>query len=538
VSLDNGNAGDRLNNLFAAMLEDLNEKESTNPARDYAIQRQVQRMRKRAKFDDGDLHLRAVAGFTSCNSLVGDTGVTLSEALIVEAARYIEYVLERFTTAFDESNIQQSLDPTYLNDTWKYGPGASNGIKGSHAAEKIVQSMTCTVLCKPFVLTLRKHNAYFQLFDERNGNDGTTVVRGSRLATVPKNETTRRTIAIEPSGNMAMQLAAGTYIEGALRKIGLDIRDQQPKNKLMAQRGSIDGSIATIDLKSASDMFQLYLIRRLWPKRWYKLLTALRSEEIDIGDGTWIKMNMISTMGNGFTFPLMTMTIVALIYAYRRLNGGPNLFIDWSDTCVFGDDIIIPVSEYEGIVNTLSEAGLIVNLDKSFSSGPFRESCGGDYYEGVDVTPFYVSSLDSDAAVYVAINQVLSWGGRHNCLLLRSLLYLKSLIKGKVHLVPEWCNPDQGVRTAAVPRKYSYLQPIVDRKRHKSDVFDVPLAVGGYIIAGEPDNFYAPRLFKTRWRVRHSRLPNGYLDGADPVSRTAPVTDFVSSYTFLFLKDG
>lgn len=524
-----GNAGDRLNSLFAVMLEDLNDKKTEDACKAFAVSRQVQRMRKRASFDNGELHLRAVADFTSCNSMVGDIGVTLSEDLIVEASRYIEHVLERFTTSLDESNIQQSLDPHYLLDTWRFGPGASNGVRGTHTAEKIGQPMSCTVLCKPFVTTLRRTNAYFQLFDERNGIDGTTVVKGSRLATVPKNETTRRTIAIEPSGNMALQLAAGTYIEKALAMVGLDIRCQQPKNKLMARRGSIDGSVATIDLKSASDMFKPYLIRRLWPKRWYRLLTALRSEYIDIGDGEWVKLNMISTMGNGFTFPLMTMTIVSLIYAYRRLNGGPNLFIDWGNTCVFGDDIIIPTREYDDVVRVLSMAGLIVNLDKSYSSGPFRESCGGDYFEGYDVTPFYVKSLDNDAAVYVAINQVFEWCGKHGLLLHRTLLFLRSLIRGKVHLVPEWHNPDQGVLTSLVPARYTYLNRVQERRTSKAGLFDVPLAVGGYIVPGELDNFYTPRLFKTKWSVKKSRLPNGYLDGADPTKRSAPVTDFVAA---------
>jgi len=516
------------------MLEDLNDKTTKDAGKAYAIARQVQRMRKRAKFDDGSLRPKAIADFISLNHMVGSTRVQLSDEIVAEASRYIEFVLERFTTSLDESNIQQTLDPTFLNDNWKFGPGASNGIQGSHAAEKIVQKMTCTILCKPFVTTLRQHNTYFQLFDERNGNDGTAAVRGSRLATVLKNETTHRTIAIEPSGNMAMQLAAGTYIECALRTVGLDIRNQQPKNKLMALRGSSDNSLATIDLKSASDMFTPYLIRRLWPKRWYRLLTAIRSEEIDVGGGQWEKLNMISTMGNGFTFPLMTMTIVSLIYAYRRLNNGPNLFVDWTNTCVFGDDIIIPVEEYDGVTSVLSMAGLVVNHDKSFHSGPFRESCGGDYFNGYDVTPFYVSRLDSDASCFVAINQILEWGGKHNLLLHRSLAFVRSLVRGKLHLVPEWYNPDQGILTRGVERRFTYLEPLVERRKCKSTIFDVPLAIGGYINAGEPDNFYTPRLFKTRWRVRKSRLPNGYLDGGCPVKRADAVSSFVDSYSFMF----
>lgn len=535
--LQKENADDRLNGLFAVMLEELNDVKTTDAGKAFAIQRQVQRMRKRAKFDNGELRPKAIADFVSLNTMVGSVRVQLSDEVIVEAARYIEHVLERFTTSLDSSHIQQTLDPAFLQDNWRYGPGASNGIKGTHAAEKIVQGMSCTLLSKPLVVALRRFNTYFQLFDERNGNDGTTVVKGSRLTTVPKNETTHRTIAIEPSGNMALQLAAGRYIEKALCMVGLDIRSQQPKNKLMALRGSIDGSVATIDLKSASDMFTPYLIRKLWPPRWYRLFTAIRSEFIDVGDGRWEKLNMISTMGNGFTFPLMTMSLVALIYAFRRLRGGPNLFVDWSSTCVYGDDIILPSCEYEGFTSVLSMAGLIVNHDKSYHSGPFRESCGGDYYLGYDVTPFYISSLDNDAACFVAINQIMEWGGRHNVLLHRSLAYIRSKIRGKIHLVPEWYNPDQGVLTARVERRFTYLEPIAERRACKSTIFDMPLAIGGYLVADGPDHFYTPRLFKTRWRVRKSRLPKGYLDGGCPIKRTSAVTTFVESYSFLFEID-
>ena len=39
---------------------------------------------------------------------------------------------------------------------------------------------------------------------------------------------------------------------------------------------------------------------------------------------------------------------------------------------------------------TLEAFGLLVNKKKSFSKGNFRESCGGDYFMGTDVTPVYM----------------------------------------------------------------------------------------------------------------------------------------------------
>jgi hypothetical protein len=339
------------------------------------------------------------------------------------------------------------------------------------------------------------------------------------------------------------------YLEGALRHIGLDIRNQQQKNIAMAKRGSQDGSIATLDLKSASDMISVDLVRALLPCAWFDLLIKLRSPTITVpSDGKagnedrQVELNMISTMGNGFTFPLMTLILVALIYGYRCTRGGPSLYIDWSNTCVFGDDIIIPTHEYSGFVDVLTKAGLIVNYDKSYSAGSFRESCGGDFLNGVDVTPFYVKSLVAEPDVYVVINQVLAWGEREKLHLHRTLTLLRSFIHGKPHLVPEWLNPDQGILTSGCPRRYTYLSKVQEKCQlsKEAEHFSVPLAVGGYIegnfssvtdkvtgrgyrvLVGD-EQFFLPRSAKLpRVKVRRSRLPTGYLDGWDPGYRSQP----------------
>jgi len=465
---------------------------------------------------------------------------TLDPRIIANARYFITNVLERFTTSFDELAIQQPLEMSYLYSNWRFGPGASNGVKGTHTAEKISQAMTCTALCEPLVLKLRSLNPYFVASDGAYGVSGTMQVEGSRLTTVPKNEETERTIAIEPSGNMCLQLAAGMYLEGALRHIGLDIRNQQQKNIAMAKRGSISGEIATLDLKAASDMISIDLVRALMPSAWFDLLMKLRSPVITVPSdgkagsvGTQVELNMISTMGNGFTFPLMTFIIVALIYGFRCTRGGPNLYIDWSNTCVFGDDIIIPVGEYSGFVDVLTKAGLVVNNDKSFCEGSFRESCGGDFLNGVDITPFYVKSLAMEQDVYVAINQALEWSARNNVQLHKTLALLRSYLNGKPHLVPEWMNPDQGVLTSGCPRRYTYLSLSQNQIKlpERSLRFAMPLAVGGYVTSVGDELFYLPRSNKPpRVSVRRSRLPRGYLDGWDPSYRSQPVTSFVAAY--------
>jgi len=172
-------------------------------------------------------------------------------------------------------------------------------------------------------------------------NTPTLIVDGSTLSTVPKNDKTDRTTATEPSGNMCLQLAVGSYIESVLRSIGLDIRTQEGKNKILAKLGSIFGHLVTIDLKSASDSILIELCRKLLPRQLFSFMLRIRSPETCLPDGEVVKLHMMSTMGNGFTFPMMTLLLVALIYAVRLRRNGPTNYIDWKTCGVYGDDIIV-----------------------------------------------------------------------------------------------------------------------------------------------------------------------------------------------------
>jgi len=318
---------------------------------------------------------------------------------------------------FDDAAPQQCLDMRLLYDSWRLGPGSSNGISGTHFADKIVQDWTCTRRALPFVRQLRRLVPRLRLYDELNGS-GITVIEGSRVITVPKNEDTDRTIAIEPIGNMALQLAAGVYIESALSHLGLHLATQQFVNRELTKVGSSCGKYATLDLKSASDLITPDLIRLLWPPEWFELLSVLRSSNCQLeGSNDWTVLFMMSTMGNGFTFPMMTMTLLALVYAaLRSVDKSCKRNKIPSGVGVFGDDIICPTLHVEVVLEVLGGAGLSVNFDKSHykKDDLFRESCGLDMYNGYDVTPFYVKSLANNAEIYVAINQLLAWSARHD----------------------------------------------------------------------------------------------------------------------------
>jgi len=518
---------DILDGFFKTLEDELSSSRSPTLAGQFAIERLRTRARKRADYVDNSLSDRAMVDFIAINESVKSIRIDRTDPVIRDAKHFITYVLERYTSSLYPEEVQNPLVLDFLWDHWRFGPGASNGIRGTHTADKISQPMTCTKLSEPFVRKLRSQNPYFACKDAHSER-GILVVNGSRLSTVPKNRDTMRTIAIEPSGSMALQLAAGMYLEGSLRSIGLDIRSQQPINQALAKRGSISGDLATIDLKSASDMISVDLVRSLFPDSWFRLLCHLRSSEIEVPGHGQKQLYMISTMGNGFTFPLMTLVIAALIYGFRAQRRGPTLFIDWSSTAVFGDDIIIPSDEYVGFVDVLGKAGLIVNHDKSYSAGPFRESCGGDYFEGYDVTPFYVRSLRGIHNTYVALNQLLEWCGKHKLCLPRSFRYLLARLGGNVRLVPEWCGDFQGLRTAQCPTHYTYLSIQVHKKKLLDDFFVMPLACGGYIESSGSHVIYTPRPKSIKCVVRKSRLPRGYLDGRDPLTRSWSASRWIS----------
>jgi hypothetical protein len=54
---------------------------------------------------------------------------------------------------------------------------------------------------------------------------------------------------------------------------------------------------------------------------------------------------------------------------------------------VFGDDILVPTAIAPSVMEDLETFGLRVNRLKTFVHGHFRESCGVDAFNGINVTP-------------------------------------------------------------------------------------------------------------------------------------------------------
>lgn len=202
----------------------------------------------------------------------------------------------------------------------------------------------------------------------------TRFVRGSRFSSVPKNNEKRRPINIEPFGNLLVQRRIGNSIRHLLSRKGLDL-DQTAAVHRVRIANLKD---ATLDLSNASDSMSLALVRFLFPKWFVKMLENSRSFLLFGGDGSYHVPRKISSMGNGYTFELMTMVLYALCQTYD------------AHSSVFGDDIIIDCRVADDLQKDLIDVGFRVNVEKSFTEGPFRESCGANFHaqEG------YITSFD------------------------------------------------------------------------------------------------------------------------------------------------
>ena len=278
-----------------------------------------------------------------------------------------------------------------------FGPGASIGVHGNstNLGKKLLSSTwTCTPSALPYALSalardqhiweliIPKHAGYtrfdFGLFREEVTKK-VRLVQHNKIVFVPKTTLVDRTIAVEPLLNGYLQKGVDVFMRQRLKRIGLDLSDQG-KNQELARQGSLPGQsdpFVTIDLSSASDSISTEMLRRLLPYDWFVFLNDLRAKKYTLDDKEYIPYEKFVSMGNGFCFPLETLIFASVCALYSK----PKDFI------VYGDDIIVRQSVSSKVLQTLWWLGFRHNPDKTFLEGPFRESCGADWFEGRDVRP-------------------------------------------------------------------------------------------------------------------------------------------------------
>lgn len=237
--------------------------------------------------------------------------------------------------------------------------------------------------------------------------------RTSILVCVPKKLNKNRTISKEPSTLQFLQQdvfrALDDYFHENLSDY-VDLHDQS-KSRALAQKGSYDGSYATLDLSSASDSVTVALLQFLLGGLQIEYpLMATRSNECYVSatgyQGQSVVLNKYAGMGNGTTFPVEVIAFLVCCGTAVRIATGRKMRA--GDALVYGDDIIIRDDCADVLVDVLEFFGFSVAEHKSFSKRTdgvrhrFRESCGIECLDGEDVTPLrlprrLVSLTNNDA---------------------------------------------------------------------------------------------------------------------------------------------
>lgn len=337
------------------------------------------------------------------------------------------------------------------------------------------------------------------------------VVDYDEICFVLKTAECSRTIAIQPLLNGFVQKGIDLEMRHLLNtRAGIDLRDQSV-NQIMALFGSLgvsglryiprdlrlaldsyrddkppvslilralayartDVSYVTIDLASASDSNAIELVRGLTPPAWFDLfmqtrVPCYRLPEQEVST----PYSKICSMGNGFCFPLETLIFAALVHAVERHCGVP------TDFRVYGDDIVLRQDIALLTVEVLRYAGFRLNLDKSFFHGPFRESCGADWYMGSAVRPVYVDGWVSDLSDAFSL---------HNS------FWVSDVRREGFYKLARATEAITDFIRNAIPQDWRFMRPL----DHPTDTcFNVPLDV---FMTSKHASYHAP---EQRWKWR------------------------------------
>lgn len=384
---------------------------------------------------DKDADRRALAKFLACNLACGEWRLATEkidsklETILGELKRtiYDFWFKDHLTTLCDH--------PYTLLARARLGPGVNRMASGTDFYAKLFSGkLSCSdpSLYRWYRRYIKRFPCWDGAEDFRESQFGPSSVALSKLSFVPKNDQISRCICIEPTLNTFFQLGFADILESRLAsRFGIDLSNQQFKNRDLARLGSITDCLSTIDLSSASDSISMNMLRWLLPADFLSQLVKYRTPAVEIeGVGT-VPLNMISTMGNGYTFPLQTMIFAGVVIACMRFRGLNPFSRASSDELwgVNGDDIACPRSCTADVISTLAFLGFSVNDDKSFTEGPFRESCGSDFFNGVDIRGVYLKDTSSRASLYSAINLLVRFSVRSGIPLTRLISFLYKRVK-------------------------------------------------------------------------------------------------------------
>lgn len=463
---------------------------------------QLQSIFKRHRFEndtysDSELTEKAVSAFEATQHRLRQTDLRTCDAEIARVIRiarnYVAHVLGPYS---DEECRERS----------RFGRKASVGVPAALACEAarwelpISGSQDQINWFDAEMYQIDSVQEYWARQREAGYNGPTyQLTKSLKLTLVPKTFKSLRTIMPNTTIGGYMSYGLGEMMRVRLLRKGYDLRKLQHKHRNLAQIASrSDTGDATCDLSAASDTISVQLIEMLFPQDWFDVLTSSRIGQIELPDGRVVESLTFGTMGIGYTFPMQTLVFLSLLKAIQWVHYPK---YRQRHISVYGDDLIYQSSMHTHVVRIFNKVGFVINIEKSYHDGWFRESCGGDYFRGVDVRPFqpqngsvnFVGTKAYEATLYKTINGLLRrW---HECEIGGTLQYLLSEVESLgvlVKRVPDDFPDDAGVRcpqldthdfmrtTAAAPVKFlghgvyrfSYLRLVPeDRKEERHDPY-------------------------------------------------------------------
>jgi len=336
----------------------------------------------------------AIAKYIECEQIVRESDASIEPDRFDDFLRIGRLLWSGLFSEVDESIYYQNLIP-------QHGPGSTADRLLGNQKWNQIEWPTRLETSFPSWVYLSTNEVNFLDLNPLNYLEPRNE-RPVRVVTVPKTLKTPRIIAIEPTAMQYAQQAVRRAIEEAIRKDDISrwlIRysDQTP-NQRMAERGSRDGKLATLDLSEASDRVSNQHVRGLL-RNFPHLSDAVdssRSRKADVPgyygkSSQTIRLAKFASMGSALCFPFEAIVFATVIFlGIERVLNRPITKKDIKSfegqVRVYGDDIIVPVDYVSSVVRELEAFGFRVNSGKSFWSGKFRESCGKEYYDGEDVS--------------------------------------------------------------------------------------------------------------------------------------------------------
>jgi len=431
---------------------------------------------------------RAMSGFVQCEQDVKDADARL-DPLYMEDFKRVSALL------FGEVFTKMDRDVQFGRLIPKHGPGAvadrlsSNGKWNQRTWTARLQRL---IPAEEFLVANQKPERVMELRKELDILEPGAEMP-VRVITVPKTIKTPRIIAIEPTAMQYVQQALLRSFLSAVKEddflynaVGTD--DQEP-NRVLCREGSLSGDLATLDLSEASDRVSNQHVLTLledWPLL-SEAVQSCRTRKADVSGHGVIRLAKYASMGSALTFPVEMMVFLTVIFlGIERELGSPltpELVKSYQGRVrVFGDDLIVPRDNVLSVCDELMAFGHVVNVDKSFWTGRFRESCGREYYDGEDVTIVRVRQVLPPTQQYangviatVAFRNQAYWSGLWKTAAWLDD-YLRKILKGKFPNVAP-TSPVLG-RESALGYEYHKLDPFLHS----------PLVRGYYVKAQLPED--------------------------------------------------